>query len=537
MKKTLLSVVVIAATVSVAYAADATDWFNGGVGAVSGGKWSSATGVSTDDGKYVLSDVESYAFTATSPKSASEAKLCFQSNVKFQYAYDALPEIGADDKAGVTVFGRGVNTNYYVLARDPDSSPETNMWVDTGVAANLVELIPVNIVISNGVHTTYAIYTINNNEKTCEIVAASKDFKVVDYSGSGVIGSLVGSFLLQGYPIPGNFVIATEAGNAWADRFGYAPDKLAAILISTATDAYGRTAAESCILGVATNEEITASIDDTGVDAEKLKFKVQLDPTKIIAGHNVQFQLKKDATGVGSAQTDLVFSPDLADGEYSIVAYIDGADKEISVSKTMGVKTAAGGFNAPAAAGFLAVPYTGAEGDIAIANLFKKAMLVERDQLDVFDSETAGWKSFTFNGTAWEGVQKNEVTPNPATTTIKRGQAFKLTRPKVDGMSAPVYLGYVSTAAAKVSIPAGQYELVSKVDGSSFALSGMADSDWGAKVDVGAAVPTEMYKKIRGWKKIVYADGKATAHDATEVNGPFFMLNRGTEAKEVDFSK
>ena len=121
---------------------------------------------------------------------------------------------------------------------------------------------------------------------------------------------------------------------------------------------------------------------------------------------------------------------------------------------------------------------------------------------------------------------------------IKRGQAFKLTRPKVDGMSAPVYLGYVSTAAAKVSIPAGQYELVSKVDGSSFALSGMADSDWGAKVDVGAAVPTEMYKKIRGgWKKIVYADGKATAHDATEVNGPFFMLNRGTEAKEVDFSK
>lgn len=538
MKKTLLSVAVIAATVSVAYAADATNWFNGGVGAVSGGKWSSATGVSTDDGKYVLSDVESYAFTATSPKSASEAKLYFQSNVKFQYAYGALPEIRADDKAGVTVFGQGVNTNYYVLARDPySSSPETNMWVDTGVAANLVELIPVNIVISNGVHKTYAIYTINNNEKTYEIVAASKHFQVVDYSGSGVIGSLEGSFLLQGYPIPGNFVIATEAGNAWAARFGYAQDKLAAILINNATVAYGRTAAESCILGVATNEEITASIDDTGVAANKLKFKVQLDPTKIIAGHNVQFQLKKDATGVGSAQTDLVFNPDFAAGKYSIVAYIDGANKEISVSKTMGVKTAEG-FGASAAAGFLAVPYTGAEGDIAISNLFKKAMLVNGDHLDVFDSETAGWKSFTFNGTAWEGVPKNDVTPDPATTTIKRGQAFKLTRPKVDGMSAPVYLGYVSTAAAKVSIPAGQYELVSKVDGSSFALSGMADSDWGAKVDVGAAVPTEMYKKIRGgWKKIVYADGKATAHDATEVNGPFFMLNRGTEAKEVDFSK
>ena len=47
MKKTLLSVAVIAATVSVASAADVRDWFNGGVGAVSGGEWSSATGVST----------------------------------------------------------------------------------------------------------------------------------------------------------------------------------------------------------------------------------------------------------------------------------------------------------------------------------------------------------------------------------------------------------------------------------------------------------------------------------------------------------
>lgn len=535
MKKTLLSVAVIAATVSVASAEDATNWFNGGVGAVSGGKWSSATGVSTDDGKYVLSDVESYAFTATSPKSASEAKLYFQSNVKFQYAYGALPEIRADDKAGVTVFGQGVNTNYYVLARDPySSSPETNMWVDTGVAANLVELIPVNIVISNGVHKTYAIYTINNNEKTYEIVAASKDFQVVDYSGSGVIGSLEGSFLLQGYPIPGNFVIATEAGNAWAARFGYAQDKLAAILINNATVAYGRTAAESCILGVATNEEITASIDDTGVAAKKLKFKVQLDPTKIIAGHNVQFQLKKDATGVGSAQTDLVFNPDFAEGKYSIVAYIDGADKEISVSKTMGVKNAAGGFNAPAAAGFLAVPYTGAEGDIAIANLFKKAMLVNGDQLDVFDSETAGWKSFKFNGTAWEGVPKNDVTPDPATTTIKRGQAFKLTRPKVDSMSAPVYLGYVSTAAATVSLPSKKYELVAKPDGSALDLSKLGADDWAAKVDVNAALPTAMYKNKGGWKVITYSGGVPTESTVENIEGPFFLMNRGSEARDID---
>ena len=536
MKKTLLSVAVIAATVSVASAADVRDWFNGGVGAVSGGEWSSATGVSTEDGKYVLSDVESYAFTASSAKSASEAKLTFSSSVKFQYAYDALPEIGADDKAGVIVFGHGVNTNYYVLARDPDSSPETNMWVDTGVAANLVDLIPVNIVISNGVLTTYAIYTINNIEKTYEIVAASKDFQVVDYSGSGVIGSLVGSFLLQGYPIPGNRVIATAAANAWATRFEYDQDKLAAMLISEATYAGNRTAAESCILGVATNAEINASIDDTGVAADKLKFTVQLDGEKIVEGHAVEFRLKEKTAGnVGGAQSELVFNPDLAVGEYSIVAFIDGANKEIPVGKAMGVKKAPESFGASAAAGFLAVPYTGADGDIAITNLFKKALLANGDQLDVFDSETAGWKTFTFNGTAWTGVPKNEFTPNPATTTIKRGQAFKLTRPKVDGMSAPVYLGYVSTAAATVSLPSKKYELVAKPDGSALELSKLGADDWAAKVDVNAALPTAMYKnKGCAWKVITYEGGVPKESDASTVDGPVFLLNRGSQDKDIE---
>ncbi len=529
MKKTLLSVAVIAATVSVASAADATDWFNGGVGAVSGGEWSGATGVSTNDGKYVLSDVESYAFTASSKKSASEAKLCFQSNVKFQYAYDALPEIGADDKAGVTVFGQGVNTNYYVLARDPYSSPEANMWVDTGVAANLVDLIPVNIVISNGVLTTYAIYTINNIEKTYEIVAASKDFQVVDYSGSGVIGSLVGSFLLQGYPIPGNRVIATAAANAWATRFEYDPDKLAAMLISEATYAGNRTAAESCILGVATNAEINASIDDTGVAADKLKFTVQLDGEKIVEGHAVEFRLKEKTAGnVGGAQSELVFNPDLAVGEYSIVAFIDGANKEIPVGKAMGVK------NGPTASGFCAVPYTGAEGDIAIANLFKKALLVNGDHLDVFDSETAGWETFTFNGTAWEGVPKNEVTPDPATTTIKRGQAFKLSR-GAGASAAPVYLGYVSTEKATVTLPSKKYELVAEPDGSAFDLDKLGADDWAAKVDVNAALPTAMYKnKGDSWKVITYEDGVPKESDASTVDGPVFLLNRGSDAKNIE---
>ena len=534
MKKTLLSVVAIASIVSVASAADATDWFNGGVGSVSGGEWSSATGVSTDDGKYVLSDVDSYAFTATAAKSASEAKLTFSSSVKFQFAYDVLPEIGDDDKAGVIVFGQGVNTNYYVLARDPDSSPETNMWVDTGVAANLVDLIPVNIVISNGVLTTYAIYTINNNEKTCEIVAASKDFQVVDYSGSGVIGSLVGSFLLQGYQIPGNRVIATEAGNAWATKFGYAQDKLAAILISDTRDAYGRTAAESCILGVATNAEINATIDDTGVAIDELKFTVHLsDP---IDGHTVNYQLKKNGANSGSATSDRIIYTALADGEYAIVAYVDGVNTEIPVGKTMGAKKAPDNFKQELSSGFCAVPFAGPDGDIAVSNLFKKALLTNADRLDVFDSETAGWKSFTFNGTIWEGVEKGGVTPDPATTTIKRGQAFKLSRTSFGVLETPpVFLGYVSTTTAKVSLPSKKYELVAKPDGSALELSKLGADDWAAKVDVNAKLPTAMYKNKGGaWKVITYEDGVPKESDASTVDGPVFLLNRGSDAKDIE---
>lgn len=530
MKKTLLSVVVIAATVSVA---SAEDWFNGNIGgSATGGVWDSPlpTGVTPDSTKYALEDVEAFNFTATAAKSSSAStNLNFTSSVKFQYAYDELPEIAAGDKAGVIAFGEE-NPTYYVLAKDGT----TNAWTNTELPATLDSAVVVNVVISNGNNSVWAIYTIGGaTAKTYEIVA-SDAFQIAQYSGCGEINSLIGSTILieNGYPIPGDKTIAKAAAEAWAEAMHYSKEDLAAILISETVYAGNRTAAESCILGVATNEEITASIDDTGVAVDKLKFKVQLDPTKIIAGHNVQFQLKKDATGVGSAQTDLVFNPDLEDGEYSIVAYIDGA--EISVSKTMGVKTAEG-FNAPAAAGFLAVPYTGAEGDIAIANLFKKAMLVNGDQLDVFDSKTAGWKSFTFNGTTWEGVQKNEVPPNPATTTIKRGQAFKLTRPKVDGMSAPVFLGYVSTTTAKVSLPSKKYELVAKPDGSAMELSKLGADDWAAKVDVNAALPTAMYKKKNGaWKVITYSGGVPTESTVENIEGPFFLMNRGSEARDID---
>lgn len=526
MKKTLITVAAVAATVSVAYA---TEWFNGGFGAVSGGEWSSATGVTTTGGKYELSDVDSYKFTATTAKSAAEAKLLFQSNVEFQHAYDALPEIGANDKAGVIVYGHDATTNYYVLAKDSTVNPATNRWESANGTVDLDNEVEVTITISNGTDSVWAIYDIGGSVTAKEIVAASDEFRVVDYSGSGVIASLVGSFLLQGYPIPGNRVIATAAANAWAMRFEYDQDKLAAMLISEATYTGNRTAAESCILGVATNAEINASIDDTDVAAGKLKFTVQLDGDKIVDGHNVEFQLKEKTAGnVGGAQSELVFNPDLAVGEYSIVAFIDGANKQIPVGKAMGVK------NGPMASGFCAVPYTGAEGDIAIANLFKKALLVKGDQLDVFDSATAGWKTFTFNGTDWVGQEKNDVIPDPAVTTIKRGQAFKLSR-GAGASAAPVYLGYVSTEKAVVTLPSKKYELVAEPDGSAFALDKLGADDWAAKVDVNAKLPTAMYKnKGDSWKVITYEDGVPKESDASTVDGPVFLLNRGSQDKDIE---
>lgn len=538
MKKTLLSIAAIASIVSVASADDA--WFNGNIGGstASGGSWDSGVaGVTLVDtespAKYALEDVEAFKFTATESKSVSgSANLSFTSAIKFQYAYDELPAIGATDKAGVIAFGED-NPTYYVLAKDGT----TNAWTNTELPATLDPAVVVNVVISNGNNSVWAIYKIGEaTAKTYEIVA-SDAFQFAQYSGSGEINSLIGQLIALGYPIPGNKTIATDAAEAWAASMGYSKTELAAILISETVYAGNRTAAESCILGVNTNDEINASIDDTGVAANALKFTVQVSGP--IAGHTVSYQLKKDGKATDVAAVGKTFTPDFSEGEYSIVAFVDGANKEIPVSKTMGVKNAPEGFGASAAAGFLAVPYTGAEGDIAIANLFKKALLVNGDHLDVFDSETAGWKTFTFNGTAWEGVQKGAgEPPDPAATTIKRGQAFKLTRPEALGMSAPVYLGYVSTASATVSLPSKKYELVADPAGSTVSVDKLGDSDWAAKVDVNAKTPNVMYKKIGGvWKKIEYVDGKATATAVEAIDGAFFFLNRGAEAKELDFSK
>ena len=537
MKKTLLSIAAIASIVSVA-SADET-WFNGNIGGTaSGGSWDeNVEGVTLDQSKYALEDVEAFKFTATESKSVSGSEnLNFTSSIKFQYAYDELPAIGATDKAGVIAFGEE-NPTYYVLAKDAVGG--TNMWVDTELTATpLADAVAVNVVISNGNDSVWAIYKIGNNNPIAKeiVVGSSSSFQIAQYSGSGEINTLIGQLIALGYPIPGNKTIATDAAEAWAKAMGYTKEELAAMLSSSTVYAGNRTAAESCILGVNTNDEINASIDDAGVAANKLKFTVQLE--KIISGHDVKFQLKKGAAVLDDAQTALVFNPDLADGEYSIVAYIDGANKEIPVSKTMGVKTVASTFASSASAGFLAVPYTGVDGGIAIANLFKKALLVEGDQLDIFDSATAGWKTFKFEGGAWKGIVKNDVTPDPATTTIKRGQAFKLTRPEAVGMSAPVYLGYVATAAAKVSLPSKKYELVADPAGSTVSVSKLGDSDWAAKVDVDAKTPNVMYKKIGSeWKKIEYVGGKATATTVEAIDGAFFFLNRGAEAKELDFSK
>ena len=528
MKNTLLSVAVIAAVVITA-SAD-TAWFTGTIGSETGGVWTMpADGVSTNETTLVLDDPDTAAyFTASEKKSlSSSANLSFTTTAKFEYAYDELPEIDADERAGVIVYG----TTYYVLEKDST----TNRWSDSGItAAALDSDVSVNVVISNGNSSAWAIYTIGGNSVTKEIVQPSAAMGVVSYSGCGEISSLVGQLIALGYDIPGSKTIATDVAQQWAQSHGYSESELAAILADTTTYTQGRTAAESCILGVGTNDTIRSVMnDDSEVAANTLRFGVECMP---ITGR-ATFQVKKDGVAYGEALTTNVLEVTLADGTYTIVAYVDGANKEIPVSKTMGVKTAANTFASASSAGFCAVPYADDDGtDIGVDYLFKKSLLVEGDQLDIFDSASAGWKTFTFNGSAWAGVEKNGVTPDPLNTWIKRGQAFKLTRPASGVTAAPVFLGYVSDQAATVSLPSKKYELVANSDGSAFNLSKAGDNDWLQKIDVNAVLPTEIYKKSGGeWKKITYSGGVPSAETVTTVEGAVFFLNRGNEAKNVEF--
>ena len=402
MKKLMLAIAATTAFVSVASAEDA--WFTGTIGSEDGGVWTMTPGsgsISTNSTTLVLDEATSASFAATTQKSLSSSEnLNFATSAKFAYSYDTLPAVDQSAKAGVVVY----TNEYYVLAKKESA----NDWAPTGIAVdNIEDNVDVSVTISNGNNAVYAIYNIGGTSITKEVVADDSAWGTVDYKGSGEVASLVGTTISLGYPIPSGDPIPTDVGNAWATKYGIDQTKLAELLASD-TKYNGRTVAESCLLGVGTNDNFVATIADTV--ATKLSFAIVCTPT---IADRVKFALKKDGVA-GEKQTATAFTPDVAAGIYQIVAYVD--DVEVPASQEIGVK---GTEVAASKVYFIGATYA----DCAIADLFKKTCCAEGDMVEIYDAESDSYKSWRFNGTAWEFAVGQGVAP----ASIKKGQAVKYT--------------------------------------------------------------------------------------------------------------
>ena len=403
MKKLMVAFAAIAAFVSVA---SAEDWFTGTIGSEAYGKWTMTPGegeITTNSTTLVLEDAAA-SFVASPQKALSGSEnLNFATSARFAYSYDELPAVDDGAKAGVVVF----ENKYYVLAKDDTA----NKWVPTDIGATLDSPVAVSVTISNGNNAVYAIYNIADSSITKEVVA-SGNWGTVDYSGSGEVASLVGTTIPlaePGYPIPGEKTIPKSIADQWAEANGIAPADLGAVLLS-GTEFNGRTAAESCLLGVATNAELTAEVADKAKD--KLDFTLNCTP---VSGRAI-IKVTQNGTVVDSGVEVNKVSLAIDDGIYQVVAEVDGANKQIPVSQLIGVK----GTEVEASkVYFIGAPWA----DCAIADLFKKTCCAEGDQVEIYDAESDSYKSWKFKSGAWEFASEQGDEPE----SIKKGQAVKYT--------------------------------------------------------------------------------------------------------------
>lgn len=495
MKKTLLSIAAIASIVSVASADDA--WFNGGINGetLSGGVWDqNVEGVTTTDpSKIGLDDVAEFKFTADESKSVSgSANLNFTSSVKFQYAYDELPAIGATDKAGVIAFGEESPT-YYVLAKDADSNPATNKWTNTGISATLDTAVAVNVVISNGQNSAvFAIYKIGEAAaKTYEIVAADS-FRIVDYSGSGEINTLIGQLIAMGIIVPGynDPIPQGQQLDAWLAANNLTVDQLK----TDPQQANGNTAYQNCVLGINGNEKLITKAED----ASESKLTLGIDSTPM-SGVSIQYKLMKKApaatesTQVGKASASPFFEPDIADGIYQITAQI--GNKEIQSEKVGAMQV-----NSTKTTEYIAVPWTdfgGATG-IAPTALVKATGLSVDDTLEVYDAANGDWEGYRWTGTEW-----TSTTENPNVTTLTRGMAVKLTRSNTENS---VYLvGGAPDGAVETTLQNNKWNLVANPGFGEFSIGStkLGASTKDAVMVAGESVFTQYTCRNGEWAKIV----------------------------------
>ena len=529
------------------------------------GAWNPTNGVwHTDDyndsprfsmEKFRLEFAEDFSFNSSDSLNLTYGGFKYRTGVVFRYSCSELPDIDDDAKAGAIVY-RG---NYWVVGK---GDGDANEWKDTAIsAANLDRFVEVALSIdaTNGV--TYATYSFDNVPYTTAIVSSGR-YAGVSYSGCGEITTLDGQ-VGDYYPL---YEVARgvskKVARDWAGKFHYANNpevkdvkddkELHDLLNSKTVLANGLTPGECCLMGVGTGDVVTAKIDDIRVDAERLSFDI---PAEVIS-NRAELVLEKMTSRVGDVETYAgyatnrlhtgKFGIDFTTGVYKVAARIDGGRlDEINphFGRRMGVKYTEKPMNEKATAGYCEVPYEDyAEGvPISISNIFKKAFLVDGDQLGVFDSSDSSWKTFRFNGESmiWEGVESNGVKPNPSETTIKRGLAFKFSRPNSDSVKMkPAFIGYVTDDEAKINIPAKTYELVAMVDRSTFDFTKLQNDDRLYKVAItnGAlkATPTvEYYQKKGEWYKFDYVGGRQVSEKASSIQGPFFLGSR--QASNISF--
>lgn len=515
MKKLMIAFAATAAFVSVASADDGA-WFNGGLGAgsLSGGLWTvPAEGVTKPSSSYILEDVEAQSplsFAATASKEANSSQnLKFETSAKFAYSYDELPAVDPLAKAGVVVF----DNKYYVLAK----KDAANDWSDTGIAATLENAVDVSVTITNGTDGAHALYQFGNSTAIDKLVVASGNWGAVDYSGSGEVASLVGTTISLGYPVgPGHDPIPQDVGNKWAEDHGIDLADLDKLLADTTTKYNGRTFAESCILGVGTNEDIKAKVADT--EATKLDFTVKCTP---IAGR-AQFALAKDGVA-GAKQSEKAFNVDIDDGIYQIVAYVDGATTSVPASQEIGVK---GASVAAETVYFIGAPWA----DCAIADLFKKTCCTAGDMVEIYDAENDKYKSWQFNGTAWEFAVGQGDEPE----LIKKGQAVKYTTAAGTGTGAKLYQIGEVTEANITPIVKGKWNLVASPKGSIAATALPLDTAAARAIQLGATGTEVVKTYLKSGDNVMYRDGYkgpwAIASDKDEVTNAFFVMPEKAEA-------
>lgn len=510
MKKLMVAFVAIAAFVS---DASAEDWFTGTINSEANGKWTMTPGegaITTNSNTLVLEDAAA-SFTAYNSKAADDSQnLNFATSAKFAYSYDALPEVDSGAKAGVVVH----NDEYYILEKDAVGG--TNKWASTGISAVLAEPVNVAVTITNGTDGAHALYQFGNSTAIDRLVVASGEWGVVDYSGCGEVASLVGTTIPlaePGYPIPGDKTIPKSAADAWAEAQGISSDKLAKILADTTTYAGGRTAAESCLLGVGTNENIVADVEDT--QSDKLELSVRCTPT--VAGR-ATFTLKKDGDAVVSGQSTTSFEYELADGIYTIVADVDGANKQLPVSQAIGVK---GTGVAAKKVAFIGAPWA----NCPATNLLKKTCCAAGDMMEVYDSNGDRWYTWSMTDGKWAYVADSGIIGDAEPELIiKKGQAVKYT--SMEGSTAYT-IGDVSDVNA-TQVDLNKWNLIACPDGeiAAMALPLANDNDQAIVLGDDGVLATAVFQKFGKnglYKKAGYNAGWEKVTDADKVECGFFL--------------